>query len=122
MIAVATEFWQFTIGNLLNICGMAAGFLIWFLKYDQRLNHLEDASKEISDNNVKLVNLIDRINREGTQWSTRNLSVETELTKNNTHRINELEKFVKEYGPKIASIATNVDWLTHHAKQRNSGE
>ena|ERR1051326_3746992 len=114
---MAADFWQFSIGNLLTIVGMAAGFLIWFLRYDQRLNHLEDVSAEISENNVKVSNLLDRINREGTQWSAQRLGIETELTKNNTYRINELEKFTKEYGPKIAAIATNVEWLTHHAKK-----
>lgn len=105
------SFWSFNIGHVGSAATIiVAGAIAW-------ANLRSDALTLRRDHDA-LVIKVDEMDRRGTQASQRGIYVESEHSKSNERRVEELEKEWHEAAPKLARIDANVEILIRQMSER----
>lgn len=100
----SSAFWQINIGHVATmvVCIFTAG-IVW-----GDLNH---GVLQLRRDQDALVIRLDQMDERGTHASQKGIYQESEFSKGNERRLEELERQWREAGPKLERIDVNLTWL-----------
>lgn len=119
MIAAQT-FWDVNAGQVSILASMLGGFLLWFSRFEGRVKSATDGLKEHAELLDRVTKRIEQMDREGTRKSQQSIAADEKLYEINTLRLNKLENIVTDLAPKVAAMATNVEWLAGYVRRNGS--
>lgn len=104
-------FWQFKLAHLLTLVTMLAGIIMFTMRFENRVSQIENAQVSMLATDARLIATIERMDATGTYASQRGIMKDTENVLSNTRRIESLETYVRDIGPKVERLNANMDWL-----------
>jgi hypothetical protein len=113
-----SQFWQFNLGHLLTILGMAGAFLWWFVNYDRDNNASKMTTKTLVESVDKLSTHVESMDAHGTQASQAGIYRESEFSKATEKRVTTLESNFSLLSPKVERIDVNLDWVVNWIKEQ----
>lgn len=105
------EFWRFRLAHLLTILTMLAGIILFTMRFENRVSQIENTQKSMLETDARIGSTIDRMDLTGTYASQRGIMKDTEAVLSNTRRIESLEGYVRDVGPKVERLNANMEWL-----------
>jgi len=106
-----SEFWKFRMPHILTLITMLGSVIIFTTRFENRVSQIENTQKSMLETDARLTATLERMDQTGTYASQRAIMRETETMLSNTRRIDSLESAMREMGPKVERLNTNMDWL-----------
>lgn len=128
-----SSFWSINAGQLVIAMGMLGGFILWFSRFEGRVNATARNVSTLTDQTAKtfveqrnliseLLARVNQIDREGTRKSQQAIIADEKLAEIALKRIDKLENITIELSPKVAEISANMQWIVHHVQKNGSAK
>ena len=112
------RFWTFNLGHLLVLTSMLAGFIIFMMKFENRIAQVENNQRSLTDGLTQIRQMVERMDSQGTNASQRGILRDTEAVTSNTRLIENLERIATDMVPKVERIDVNLSNLIREQRDR----